>query len=163
MTIVYIGLGSNERGTQTTPVQNLASAIHALGEIQSTQLLETSSFYNSKPIGPQDQADYCNAVVKLATDLNALALLDCLQAIEDDHGRVRCQHWGPRTLDLDVLLFGDQSIQNKRLTIPHVELCNRAFVLIPLAEIDAACVIPDRGTVSEWVAKVDKTGLRLGQ
>ena len=161
MIIVYIGLGSNLGGDLASPKQNIASAIDALGEIQSTQMISASSFYESKPVGPQDQGDYINAVVKLETDLDETELLDSLQAIENDHGRERKQHWGPRTLDLDILLFGDQIIHDERLTIPHSELCNRPFVLVPLAEIEPDCVIPEKGQVADVVSEVDQAGLKV--
>ena len=161
MIIVYIGLGSNLGGNLASPKQNITSAIDALGEIQSTQMISASSFYESKPVGPQDQGDYINAVVKLETDLDAAELLDSLQAIENDHGRERKQHWGPRTLDLDILLFDDQIIHSERLTIPHAEICNRPFVLVPLAEIDPDCVIPEKGLVTDLVSKVDQAGLKV--
>ena len=157
MTIAFIGLGSN----MNSPRQQITTAIQSLGEIQSTQMISASSFYESKPIGPQDQDNYINAVVKLETDLVAIALLDSLQAIENDHGRERKQHWGPRTLDLDILLFGDQVIHNGRLTIPHAEICNRPFVLVPLAEINPDCVIPEKGLVTDLVSKVDQAGLTV--
>ena len=159
MITVYIGLGSNLGGNFASPRQNIVAAIQALGEIQSTRVLGTSSFYESKPVGPQDQNDYINAVVKLETDLDATALLDCLQVIELEHGRERKQHWGPRTLDLDILLFGDQIIHNDRLTIPHSEICNRPFVLVPLAEIEPDCVIPEKGLLTDLVSKVGASGL----
>jgi 2-amino-4-hydroxy-6-hydroxymethyldihydropteridine diphosphokinase len=157
MTIAFIGLGSN----MNSPRQQITTAIQSLGEIQSTQMISASSLYESKPVGPQDQGDYINAVVKLETDLVAIALLDSLQAIENDHGRERKQHWGPRTLDLDILLFGDQVIHNDRLTIPHAEICNRPFVLVPLAEINPDCVIPEKGLVTDLVSKVDQAGLTV--
>ncbi|GJM04283.1 MAG: 2-amino-4-hydroxy-6-hydroxymethyldihydropteridine pyrophosphokinase [marine bacterium B5-7] len=161
MITVYIGLGSNLGGDRVSPDQNISSAIDAFGEIQSTQMISASSFYESKPVGPQDQDNYINAIVKLETDLDAIALLDRLQGIENDHGRERKQHWGPRTLDLDILLFGDQVIHNERLTIPHPEICNRPFVLVPLAEIEPECVIPEKGLVTDLVSKIDQTGLKL--
>ena len=161
MIIVYIGLGSNLGGDLASPKQNITSAIDALGEIQSTHMIGASSFYESKPVGPQDQGDYINAVVKLETDLDAAKLLDSLQAIENDHGRERKQHWGPRTLDLDILLFGDQIIHNERLTIPHPEIGNRPFVLVPLVEIEPDCAIPEKGLVSDLVSKVDQAGLKV--
>ena len=157
MTIAFIGLGSN----MNSPRQQITTAIQSLGEIQSTQMISASSLYESKPVGPQDQGDYINAVMKLETDLVAIALLDSLQAIENDHGRERKQHWGPRTLDLDILLFGDQVIHNGRLTIPHAEICNRPFVLVPLAEINPDCVIPEKGLVTDLVSKVDQAGLTV--
>jgi len=161
MIIAYIGLGSNLGGDFVSPKQNIASAIEALGEIQSTQMISASSLYESKPVGPQDQGDYINAVVKLETDLNATELLNSLQTIENDHGRERKQHWGPRTLDLDILLFGDQIIKNERLTVPHSEICNRPFVLVPLAEIEPDCVIPEKGLVNDLISKLDIAGLKV--
>lgn len=157
MTIVFIGLGSN----MNSPRQQITTAIQSLGKLQSTQMISASSFYESKPVGPQDQDDYINAVVKLETDLNPTDLLDCLQAIEHGQGRERRQHWGPRTLDLDILLFGDQIIHNKRLTIPHIEMCNRPFVLVPLTEIEPDCFIPEKGLVTDLVAKLDQSGLKV--
>tara|TARA_R110002072_G_scaffold77125_1_gene180218 strand:+ start:16850 stop:17341 length:492 start_codon:yes stop_codon:yes gene_type:complete len=161
MITVYIGLGSNLGRDHVSPDQNISSAIDAFGEIQSTQMISASSFYESKPIGPQDQDNYINAVVKLETDLDAITLLDRLQAIENAHGRERKQHWGPRTLDLDILLFGDHIIHDERLTIPHPEICHRSFVLVPLAEIEPECIIPGKGLVTDLVLKVDQTELKL--
>ncbi len=161
MIIVYIGLGSNLGGDHASPKQNIVSAIDALGGIQSTQMISVSSLYESKPVGPQDQGNYINAVVKLETNLDAIELLDNLQAIENAHGRERKQHWGPRTLDLDILLFSDQVIHNERLTIPHSEIGNRPFVLVPLAEIEPDCVIPEKGLVTDLISKLDKAGLKV--
>jgi 2-amino-4-hydroxy-6-hydroxymethyldihydropteridine diphosphokinase len=161
MTIAYIGLGSNLRGGLNSPKENIVSAIQALGEIQSTRMINTSSLYQSKPVGPQGQADYINAVVKLDTELDATELLGILQAIENDHGRERKEHWGARTLDLDILLFGDQLIQDEGLTIPHIEISNRCFVLLPLAELEPTCVIPGQGLVSDLAAKIDQTNLKV--
>ena len=161
MIIVYIGLGSNLGGDHASPKQNIVSAIDALGGIQSTQMISVSSLYESKPVGPQDQGNYINAVVKLETNLDAIELLDNLQAIENAHGRERKQHWGPRTLDLDILLFGDHIIHDERLTIPHPEICHRSFVLVPLAEIEPECIIPEKGLVTDLVLKVDQTELKL--
>ena len=88
-------------------------------------------------MGPQDQPHYVNAVVELVTDLAPLALLDHLQQFEQDAGRVRLRHWGERTLDLDLLLYGQEQIQTERLTVPHVGIFERDFVLIPLLDLDA--------------------------
>lgn len=159
MTIVYIGLGSN----LGSPRRHIISAIQSLGEIQFTSVTSSSSLYKSKPLGTQNQDDYVNAVVKIETDLEGIELLDCLQAIENDHGRVRNERWGPRTLDLDILMFGDDVIQNDRLTVPHPELTKRSFVLVPLVEIDAACVIPGKGLVSDLLMLVDQDGLEILQ
>jgi 2-amino-4-hydroxy-6-hydroxymethyldihydropteridine diphosphokinase len=157
MTIAYIGLGSN----LDSPRQHISTAIKALGEIQSTRTLNVSSLYKSKPVGPQDQGDYINAVAQIETELEPLMLLDSLQAIENTHGRVRNERWGPRTLDLDILMFGNEIIQNDRLTIPHPEMLNRSFVLIPLAEIDADCVIPGKGMLKDLISNIDQEGLEI--
>ncbi len=127
--ITYIGLGSNlgdSRQILTEAVQKLAS----LGQVKVSKL------YQSPPMGPQDQPHYLNAVVQLETDLAPLALLDKLQCFEQESGRVRLRHWGERTLDLDLLLYGQDKIQNERLIVPHVGVMQRDFVLIPLLDLD---------------------------
>ncbi len=159
MTIAYIGLGSN----MESPRQHITTAIQSLGEIQSTRIINVSSLYKSKPMGPQNQGDYINAVVQIETEMEPTELLNCLQAIENDHGRVRAEHWGPRTIDLDILMFGNEIIQNDRLTVPHPEITNRSFVIVPLAEIDPACVIPEKGLVSDLILRIDQDGLELLQ
>jgi 2-amino-4-hydroxy-6-hydroxymethyldihydropteridine diphosphokinase len=141
---VYIGLGSN----LDDPQSQLKKAIIAMEMVPLTSVVKTSSFYRSKPVGPQDQPDYVNAVVELDTELSASVLLDYLQAIENDQGRERKIKWGARTLDLDILLFGDEIINDDRLHIPHVEMQNRGFVLLPLNEIFSDCIIPGVGSVS---------------
>ena len=140
----YIGLGSN----LDDPQSQLKKAIIAMETVPSTSVVKTSSFYRSKPAGPQDQPDYINAVVELDTKLSAPVLLDYLQAIENEQGRERKIKWGARTLDLDILLFGDEIINDGRLQIPHVEMQNRGFVLLPLNEIQPDCMIPGVGSVS---------------
>lgn len=126
----YIGLGSN----LDAPAEQLRSALQALDQIAGTRLVATSSLYTSDSLLP-GQPRYTNAVAALDTDLAPLALLDALQGIENDQGRVRKERWGPRTLDLDVLLFGDQLIDVPRLKVPHYHLHARPFVLYPLAEL----------------------------
>ena len=128
MVKVYIGLGSN----LDDPQAQLKKAIIALEMIPSSSVVKTSSFYKSKPVGPQDQPDYINAVIELDTELSAPVLLDYLQVIENEHGRQREQKWGARTLDLDILLFGEEVIHDDRLVVPHVEMHKRGFVLFPL-------------------------------
>jgi 2-amino-4-hydroxy-6-hydroxymethyldihydropteridine diphosphokinase len=163
MTIVYIGLGSNLESNAQSPLQHITTAIQSLGDIQSTHVVGRSSLYKSKPVGPQDQDDYINAVVQIETELEALELLNNLQAIENEHGRERNERWGPRTLDLDILMFGDEIIQNDRIAVPHVEMSNRSFVLVPLAEIDSECVIPGKGSVRELLTNLDQSGLEILQ
>lgn len=129
MIVTYIGLGSNLGDSR----QILAEAVQKLATLGQ---VKTSNLYQSPPMGPQDQSNYLNAVVQLNTDLAALSLLDRLQAFEQDAGRVRLRHWGERTLDLDLLIYGNEHIQNDRLTVPHVGVLERDFVLIPLLDID---------------------------
>ncbi len=148
---VYIGLGSN----LNDPQSQLKKAIISLEIVPVTTVAKISSFYRSKPLGPQDQADYINAVVELATELSALVLLDYLQGIENEHGRKREIRWGARTLDLDILLFGDEIIKNDRLQVPHVEMQYRGFVLLPLNEIAPECVIPCVDSVSSLLQEVN--------
>jgi 2-amino-4-hydroxy-6-hydroxymethyldihydropteridine diphosphokinase len=165
MTIVYIGLGSNlgsGLGSEIkSPMQHITTAIQSLGEIESTRMISVSSLYKSKPVGPQDQDDYINAVAQIETELEPLELLDAIQAIENKHGRVRNERWGPRTLDLDILMFGEEVINNERLTVPHIEMANRSFVLVPLAEINSECVIPEKGSVSDLLSGIDQNGLEI--
>jgi len=141
--VVFIGLGSN----LDNPESRLRRAIQALESLPGSSVLAVSSLYRSSPMGPQDQPDYVNAVVQLATGLSPEALLDQLQRVEQAHGRTREQHWGPRTLDLDILLYADEVITTERLQIPHPGLAQRNFVLYPLAEIDEYIVVPGLGSV----------------
>ena len=135
----YVGLGSNLEN----PLQQVTDALRELQAIPNTTLVEHSKLYRSDPVGPPGQADYINAVACLETHLEAEQLLDELQAIEQAHDRVRLQHWGPRTLDLDILLFGDQVISTERLTVPHAFMCERSFVLYPLADIARDLRLPN--------------------
>jgi 2-amino-4-hydroxy-6-hydroxymethyldihydropteridine diphosphokinase len=107
-----------------------------------------SPFYRSKPVGPQDQPDFVNGAALLDTRLEPLALLDHLQAIEQAHGRQRLKRWGPRTLDLDLLLYGSQTFEDERLTLPHPELSNRDFVLQPLLDLTPDLALPDGRTIA---------------
>ncbi len=138
-TIAYIGLGSN----LAEPIKQVQSAIENLKNIAQSKVIKVSSLYLSKPMGPQDQDDYINAVLALETTLTPIKLLDNLQHIENEAGRVRKENrWGARILDLDIILFGDEIINNERLTVPHYGMKEREFVLLPLAEIAANLVIP---------------------
>ncbi len=137
MTITYIGLGSN-LGDSKEILTEAVAKIATLGQVK------TSKLYQSPPMGPQDQPDYFNAVVQLDTDLAPLELLDQLQRFEQEAGRVRLRHWGERTLDLDLLLYGDERIQNERLTVPHVGVLERDFVLLPLLDIDPHLSVQDQ-------------------
>ena len=136
MKTVYIALGSN----LDNPLEQLKQAVESLKTFATD--FEISPFYGSKPVGPQDQPDYVNAVAKFNTDLTALALLDKLQQIENQQGRVRIRRWGERTLDLDIILYGEEQIQNERLTVPHIEMQNREFVIVPMYDLSPDLVLP---------------------
>ncbi len=153
---VYIGLGSN----LAEPLQQLRDALAALAQLPDTRLLAHSSFYASDPLGPPDQPRYVNAVAALDTALQPWTLLDALQRIEQEQGRVRkAERWGPRTLDLDILLFGERSIADERLRVPHYHMHARPFVLYPLAELAAELQLPDGRRLSELLAACPFTGL----
>lgn len=153
----FVGVGSNLED----PPKQVVCAILELSRIPNTEYVAQSSLYASPPMGPPGQPDYINAVVRLSTSLKPLALLDVLHAIERAHGRVRgAEHWGPRTLDLDLLLYGDQRIEAERLTVPHPGLHERAFVLYPLQEIADGLDIPGRGGLHELVQRCPRGALR---
>jgi 2-amino-4-hydroxy-6-hydroxymethyldihydropteridine diphosphokinase len=155
-TLAYIGLGSN----LATPLEQLRSALAALAALPQTSLRAQSSFYASDPLGPADQPRYVNAVAALDTALKPLQLLDALQAIELEQGRTRkAERWGPRTLDLDILLFGDLQLNEPRLKVPHYHMHARAFVLYPLAEIAPDLRLPDDRPLRELLAACPFEGL----
>jgi 2-amino-4-hydroxy-6-hydroxymethyldihydropteridine diphosphokinase len=139
MVNVYIGLGSN----LDHPKAHVEKAFDDLAQLPECELLKKSKLYLSKPVGPQDQDDFVNAVALISTSLTALALLDQLQAIEKAHQRVRERHWGPRTLDLDILLFGNETINLPRLSVPHTQMSQRNFVIGPLLEIEPQLILPN--------------------
>lgn len=155
MTRAYIGLGSNLEN----PRQQLSNALRALTQLPDTTVAATSALYQSAPVGPQNQPDYLNAVVALDTELEALVLLEHLQAIETHQGRVRKEHWGARTVDLDILLFGNEVISSARLTVPHPYLKERSFVLYPLADINPNLQLPDGQLLQDLVKLCPPTGL----
>ncbi|QLY63965.1 2-amino-4-hydroxy-6-hydroxymethyldihydropteridine diphosphokinase [Enterobacter asburiae] len=140
MTLAYIAIGSN----LASPLEQVNAAVQALGEIPQSKIVAVSSFYRTPPLGPQDQPDYLNAAVVLETALNAETLLDNTQRIELQQGRVRkAERWGPRTLDLDIMLFGHETINTVRLTVPHYDMKNRGFMLWPLFEVAPDLIFPD--------------------
>lgn len=157
MVRAYIGLGAN----QGDPVAQLRSALTALARVPQTHLVACSSFYRSAPMGDVPQDDYINAVAALDTVLAPEALLDALQAIEQAHGRVRGPlRWGPRTLDLDMLTFGDRRIENARLQVPHPGIIAREFVLYPLYEIAPEFDIVGLGPVATLMRECPRRGLQ---
>lgn len=157
-TLCYIALGSN----QGDPVAKAKSAISILSTHADMTVTSVSSLYRSAPMGPQDQPDYINAVLAIETSLSAIELLDSLQKIELDHGRERKdERWGPRTLDLDILLFGQETINNPRLTVPHYGMKLREFVIYPLLEIAPQLVLPCGTSLISLADNCDRNGLEI--
>lgn len=144
MTECHIGLGAN----LDDPVAQLRRALRWLDARPDIHVRAVSPFYLTTPVGPQDQPDYVNAVARVETGLAPLALLDALQACEARAGRVRTRRWGPRTLDLDLLLYGDRVLDLPRLVVPHPRLHERAFVLVPLHDVSPRLTLPDGRTVA---------------
>ena len=155
MNNVYIGLGSN----LNNPIKQLSSALKYLSTLPFIHNMAVSSFYSSKPVGPQDQPDFVNAVVFFNTELAPIKLLDKLQEIEQSHHRTRKEHWGPRTLDLDILLYNDESINISRLTIPHPFMLERGFVIQPLNDLAPDRLLANGKTVSEQLHQLDTNDL----
>lgn len=151
---VYIGMGSN----LAAPAEQLREALKALEQLPHTRLSGVSSFYVSDSLLP-GQPRYTNAVAALDTALEPLALLDALQSIENGQGRERLERWGPRTLDLDILLFGDRLIDEARLRVPHYHMQARAFVLYPLAELAPGIILADGRTLDDLLAACPFEGL----
>lgn len=151
----YVGLGSN----LDEPEQRVRHALNALDAIARTRLVRHSRLYRTAPWGRGEQPDFINAVAQLATALAPRELLNALLALEVEQGRLRDgTRWGPRTLDLDLLVYGDVRIAEPGLALPHPHIAERAFVLLPLAEIAPELVIPDAGRVRELLAGVDVHG-----
>jgi 2-amino-4-hydroxy-6-hydroxymethyldihydropteridine diphosphokinase len=135
-----VGLGSN----LDNPIEQVKKALQALKLLPKTHLKTHSALYRTKPLGSQNQPDYINAVAMLVTELSPLVLLDNLQAIENKQGRVRgAERWGPRTLDLDMLLYDNLELQEDRLTLPHSGLYERDFVLYPLYDCTPDLILPN--------------------
>ncbi len=152
----YIGLGSN----LNQPAEQIKKARIAIGDLDGTWETGFSSLYKSRPMGLKEQPDYLNAVIAIETELPSLTLLDELQSIEAMQGRVRNgDRWDARTLDLDILLYGDQVIENERLVVPHYGIADRSFVLYPLDEIAPGLIIPGAGSLSELIKQCGPCGL----
>ncbi len=142
-TICYLGLGSN----LNEPAGQLRQALHSLSAHPHIVLLTCSSFYGSKAVGPGIQGDYVNAVAHISTTLSATRLLGELQTMELQQGRERSQRWGPRTLDIDILTYGQETIASADLQVPHPRIAERAFVVVPLLEIAPTLLLPDGTSV----------------
>ena len=154
-TTAWVGLGSN----LDNPLQQLHLALEALHQLPETTLADASPVYRSRPVGPSDQPDFLNMAARLETELPATTLLQQLLAIEDAQGRVRTQVWGPRVLDLDLLLYGRETIARPELTVPHPELPSRDFVLRPLLDLDPDLALPDGRRIEELLRACPDNGL----
>ena len=156
MISAYIGLGSN----LLNPARQLGTALAALEQLRRSRLMEVSRLYRSAAIGPGSQPDYLNAVARLDTDLAPPSLLAALQQIEQDQGRERRVRWGARSLDLDILLYGNLRIDTPELTIPHPSMRLRNFVLYPLAQITGPELrLPDGTDLGTLIAHCPVAGL----
>ena len=155
-TVVYLGLGANlgdRRGNLSAALRGIEPAV---------RVDAVSSLYETAPVGPQDQPAYYNAACRGATSMTPRALLDHVKAVERELGRSEGPRWGPREIDIDILLFGIEVVEEEGLTVPHLELANRAFVLAPLAEIAAHLLHPLLGkSIEELAAAVDQAGVRM--
>ena len=151
----YVGVGSN-LGDSTARVQ---AAFTALAALPDTQLTDRSRLYRTRPFGPVQQGDFVNAVAGLLTQLPAAELFQHLRDIERAQGRVRTERWGPRTLDLDLLVFGDERIQSADLTVPHPGIAERAFVLAPLHDVAPTLEVPGLGRVEVLRRRLGDAGI----
>ena len=157
MTLAAVGVGANLGDV----ARSVRDAIDALGQLPGTRLVQASRLYRTPAWGVTAQPDFINAVALLDTGLSARALLEALLDIERVHGRVRVdgERWGPRTLDLDLLLHGDAIIDEAGLRVPHPHLHERAFALVPLAEIAAAEPFPGHGSVGQALGRIEVAGI----
>ena len=157
MTLAAVGVGANLGDV----ARSVRDAIDALGQLPGTRLVQASRLYRTPAWGVTAQPDFINAVALLDTGLSARALLEALLDIERVHGRVRVdgERWGPRTLDIDLLLYGDAVIDLPQLKVPHPHLHERAFALLPLADVAPEALIPGRGTVRDALAAMKACGI----
>ena len=153
--LAFIGLGSNLE----EPREQINTALSSLDDVSEIEVLKTSSFYQSKPLLGMTGPDYLNVVCKIETKLSVLDLLSKCQQIENKQHRVREIRWGSRTIDLDILLYGDEVISTKELSVPHPEMIKRNFVLLPLFEIEPELELPGFGKLKELVRKVDSSSI----
>lgn len=151
----YIGLGSN----LNQPKVQIKQAIMALEAHNNIKMVGLSKLYQSTPLLNMPQPNYYNAAVKINTSLSPIKLLQVCQQIEQDQHRVKEKKWGARTIDLDILLFDEQVLDTQKLTIPHYDMHNRGFVLLPLLDIDAELSIPILGKIKTLITKIDLSGV----
>jgi len=152
----WLGLGGNLQ----QPVAQLKNALGRLGSTEGVEVLRISGLYRTPPWGDESQDDFINAVVQIETSLAPLPLLHELQSIENVMGRQRSgRRWGPRLIDIDLLLYGDLQCKSEELELPHPRMHERAFVLVPICELDATLKIPGRGVAGELLNQFDCTGI----
>ena len=152
-----IALGSNLQD----PMQQVLQAIEHINQLPQTTVVTVSNWYQSKAVGPGEQADYINGAVEISTSLEPQALLKQLQSIEDKQQRVRSIRWGARTLDLDILLYGDRIVNEANLVIPHPRMLERNFVIYPLYDLNPERLLPDGQTITDCKNKLSNNGLCL--
>ena len=153
----WLGLGANLQ----QPVLQLKEAVQRLGQVAGIEVIQVSSFYRTPPWGDEQQDDFVNAVMQIDTSLDPFNLLQCMQSIENDMGRQRSgSRWGPRLIDIDLLMFGNQTISSTELLVPHPHMHARAFVLLPLAELNEGLEIPGHGTVGSLLSQLDCSDIR---
>jgi 2-amino-4-hydroxy-6-hydroxymethyldihydropteridine diphosphokinase len=155
LTTAFVALGANIDG----PAAHVTQALQELDGLPQSRVVRRSSLYRTAPVGYLDQPAFINAVAELDTALEPEPLLDALLALESKHGRHRSTRNAPRTLDLDLLLYGDRRIAAQQLTVPHPRLHERAFVLVPLAEIAPDADVPGQGRVRDLLERVDRAGV----
>ena len=155
----YLGLGSNLTTELGSPIQHIQHALLVLGQYGQVRNIQASSLYASSPMGPQDQPDFINAVVELETTLRPLELLDVCQQLETGARRMRMRHWGERSLDVDILLYGQAQINESRLIVPHVGIAERNFVLVPLRELAPDLMIASQ-PIASYPLSADWTELK---
>jgi 2-amino-4-hydroxy-6-hydroxymethyldihydropteridine diphosphokinase len=151
----YVGIGSNLGDSRA----RVEAAFDALDAIRHTQLVARSRLYRTRPFGPVQQGDFINAAAGLLTTLSAAELLAALRAIEEAQGRVRAERWGPRTLDMDLLVYGDRRIAESDLVVPHPGIAERGFVLAPLNDIAPALDVPGAGRVEDLLRRLPDDGI----
>ena len=156
----YVGLGSNLSNELGSPIDHLQQALESMKKSEKIREISVSSFYASAPMGPQDQPDFLNAVAGFETVMTPFELLSFCQQLESMAKRARLRRWGERSLDVDILLYGDMQIAEPQLTVPHVGLCERNFVLIPLRELAPHLTIVET-PIANYPQSHDWTGLKL--
>lgn len=149
----FLGLGSNLKN----PIAQLRNVLQRFELSKDIELIRCSQFYVSKPLGPQDQPDFVNAVIEIRTCLEPLALLALTQEIERVSGRVKKRHWGERVIDIDLLVYAEQQIDLPTLTVPHPHIAQRDFVLIPLQEIAPDLSIPGLPPLKQMIVALQQT------